>query len=336
MTIKELFKNLQTLSYKELFGDDEDSALANYRKYAIICHPDTCKDELAKECFELLGQRKNEHSKPPALVSIKGKSVYSFDKTNQSNSDFTTTYFNDEFAIKVSKLPKFNILLKNEAERLNDVYPDKDSHFNFYLPKLVESFAINQVNKVQLQANVFNRNPINYYSLEQIKHRYPNLDGRNAAWILNRLFEILGYVHSKGIIHANIVPSSFLIDPISKPVKNPKPTDLCHGGILINWENAAKLGETARFINKKYKTFFPVEVLNKQPLSYETDIYMLGSLAKWLCQDFPKSIERFFSAFTINKSIRYRPDNCFELYQEFRDLLVKSYGPPKFVSVDMF
>ena len=62
---------------------------------------------------------------------------------------------------------------------------------------------------------------------------------------------------------------------------------------------------------------------------------MIGSLAKWLCSDFNKSIKRFFDSFTINKSVRYRPDNSLELYKEFRELLKKVYGPPKFVTVDM-
>ena len=332
MNIKELFEKLQKLTYKELFGDTEESETTKYKQYAILCHPDTCNDPLAEQCFKLLQQRKNEKNKPPAIISIRGKSVYTFDKTTLFEGDFTNEYItlDGKLIIKISKDPKLNILLKNEADKLKEVLPEKDSHFNYYLPKLVESFVVVQTNKINLQANVFEAIPPTYYSLEEIKEKHPKIDVRNAAWMINRLFEIVSYSHSKGIIHANILPNSFLVDPVTKPL----PKNLCHGGILINWENATKIGETARFINKEYADFFPVEVLNKKPVGYETDIYMIGRICQWLCQDFTAPIKRFFDSTTIQK-MRYRPDDCFDLYKEFKELLFKCYGPKRFVNLDI-
>ena len=283
---------------------------------------------MAEECFKLLEERKNEKNKPPALITIKNKDKsYEFDKTNVIVTDISNIYNNDKLNIKISKAANLNSLLKNEVDVLKKIAGD--SNFNHYLPQLIDNFTVVLPTKVNLQANIFQRleTADRYFSLEQIKEKYPNIDGRNVAWMLNRLFEVISYIHTKGIIHANITPQNFIVDIQSKP------PEMCHGGILLNWENSAELGQNARFINKKYEDFFPVEIKNKQPISYETDIYMIGKLAKWLCQDFSQSIDRFLDSLIISR-MRYRPDNCFDLYQEFKELLRKNYGKAKFVTLE--
>lgn len=327
-TIEELFAALQKWTYKELFGEDDDSESSAYRRYATICHPDTCDHPLAKECFQLLAQRKNNKGgESPSLITITSKKQsYSFDKSVVIEGDLSNVYVGEEYLIKISRSPKVNSLLVNEKDILEKVYPKDDGGFSFfqkYLPQIHDSFDVVQTNKVNLRCNIFVKPPNfnSLVSLEKLKkdgcsdippklkkffsslvlankrsrpdnilelHKeYKELlerlygkpkfakfnkkiDGKAFAWIFNRLFEILSYIHTQEYLYLNLTPNTILVDTEQ------------HGILLSDWGNAAKLNSPAKFVNKKYTPFFPVEIIKKEECGYETDLFMLGSLASFL------------------------------------------------------
>lgn len=310
MGVDELYSFLKSGTFNEIFGAEVEQS---YRKYSILCHPDICTHPIAKECFQLLTQRKNRGDTPLVIFNKK----YTCENTTIAG-DISTVYDCGGHYVKVSSNKALNPFVNSEYETLKK-FVDKSSKsfFKGCFPKIVENFTVDG-----LSANVFKKSKRKFYTIEQVHDIHPALEGRHVGWILNRLLEIVSYTHSLGYVHANIIPNNFLVD-----IEN-------HQGLLLGWTNASKVGGKARIISKTYNKFFPSEVLDKKSVAYETDIYMIGQLGKYLNPNLPKKISSILSAMTI-PNIRLRPDNTIDLLVEFKRVLEETYEKPSFVVLEM-
>ena len=111
------------------------------------------------------------------------------------------------------------------------------------------------------------------------------------------------------------------------------PTDLpnpgAHGMRLIGWGQSVKAGEIVKFGCKNYSDFYPFSVKNKKPVNIGADICMAAHTMRWLCPNMPKSLQLFMKGCLLGYA-----GSVWDLRDEFSEVLVKEFGPAKFVSLN--
>ncbi len=170
------------------------------------------------------------------------------------------------------------------------------------------------------------------YTLEQVHDQHPRLDGRHLAWIGKRLLTVLGFAHRQGLVHGAVLPCHVLLDPAN------------HGLQLVGWGHSARLGERLQTISTRHRAWYPSEVLGKQPTSVGTDLFLTARCLVYLAggdplrdalpASVPAAMQRFLHGCLLPRA-SMRPDDAWDLLDEFDELLHDLYGPPKFHHLTM-
>jgi hypothetical protein len=154
--------------------------------------------------------------------------------------------------------------------------------------------------------------------LADVLEKYPlGLDIRDAAWMLNRLMTILGYIHSKNLAAANLTPEHFLINCET------------HGGTLLGWSNVISVSSKPKYLSKKYigTKYYSAEYEKKTTSSKIFDVCFVKQIAKKLIRK-----EDIQFTFDIASIIA---DDAWELHDKFNEVLVKKIGKRTFRQFDM-
>lgn len=322
-----------------------------YKRLATLLHPDKNPDwrkDHATKIFASLSEWYSKAQEKVAnrtfgikiLCTLKSKKgTYALEKKLHTGdiSDLYGTLFYDDDAddnlVKLVRTPKNNDLLANEATVLRYLREEsrvKELEVMRHIPILVDSFEI-QNSAYRRRANVFRR-PQGFHPLVMIRKSFPNgIQARSMAWMFNRALGALTACHQAGYVHGAMVPEHVLVN-----------TGL-HGGMLWDWCYAVKRGERIKAICPTWKEFYPAEILNKAPVDFSTDLYMLAA-SMWYV------LGGTFHTRTIPDTVpapivgllRYcllaqsrRPSDVFAFYDEFNEVLEKLYGPPKFIKLEL-
>jgi serine/threonine protein kinase len=142
---------------------------------------------------------------------------------------------------------------------------------------------------------------------------------------------VLGFAHSKGIVHCNVEPAHVLV----------RPRD--HNVFLIDWSYAAvdpaRTSEGFRTLNEAYS---PPEAGERKPPSPASDLFSLGKTMVELLGGnvetnavppvVPDRLKRFLD-FLLLPSPRMRAQDAWEMYQELSLLRQEVYGPKRFIEL---
>lgn len=347
--------------FGDLKGDVEEqkrALLAAYRHMIIVIHPDKYKIAaeiaVATPAFEKLvtfrrmGEDKivagtygnravaapppAANADPPPTVISTPTRQYVVSK-HLAQGDLCDVYLctyvekgvDREAAFKVAQHAGDNDLVENEARVLTHLVPKnaKNEKFFKYLPKLLDTFSMRGKSGSQRKVNVMPRIGDEWYTLVEVREAHPNLDFKDAVWVLNRLLEGLGYVHGQGVIHGALVPTNVLIHPVE------------HGAKIIGWCYAVQGAGRVPAISVDYKAFYPSEVFDKRKPTPATDIYMAARLFVYLTggdvttgrmpDTVPRALQGFIASCFLAQS--RRPDDAWALHDELTELLSKVVGP---------
>lgn len=241
--------------------------------------------------------------------------------------------------LKVAQSPADNDLMDVESRVLSAIYPpsQKEEKFYRYLPRLMDTFQMRSAKRTIRRVNVF---PMydDYYSLEEVLQAHPNgIDFRDWIWMYKRALAGIGYVHlKKDVVHGALTPAHVLIHPIG------------HGAKIVDWcyavQEWSKGRNRIKAIQSKYKKLYPPEVLAKQPPTPATDLYMLSKCSVALLggntetnqvpDTVPKQIQSFLTSCLLSNPSR-RPDNAWQLHEEFDELLLRTVGKPRYRPLSM-
>lgn len=214
-----------------------------------------------------------------------------------------------EVLIKVAQSPSENHLVDNEARILSILHRCEVPQWK-HLPMLLDRFE--SAGRLGLL-----RRKISGFSLERVR-MYPThkdgVDQRDMIWMLDRALSALGYVHSQGVVHANLQPANILIQPLS------------HNVILDGWGAAVhKPAITGERVNVASSIFSAPEVKEKGHVGPWSDVYSLGKVLIWLLggdaesNEIPQSVEakiRSFLLRMVRQEADSRPADCWELWSE--------------------
>lgn len=218
--------------------------------------------------------------------------------------------------VKISKDPSLNKFLESEMDTLRKLRSDSNT-FNFYLPEPLRSYN----SKQNLTINELSYFP-EYNSIEYYIQKYPNfigVDVKTFAWVANRLFEILGFVHHNKIVHGAIVPSNILIEPKKS-----------HALSLVDWTAAVEKSNPPKLMVERYKDYYPA-IDKDTKMSYVIDIQMAVKVLrefayrKW--GDYDEKIKSYIGNISIYPNIF---KDAWEIRDSLEELWKECIGKRRF------
>ena len=242
----------------------------------------------------------------------------------------TATTPESKYIVKAARVAEGNVLLENERQVLTGLLSAANgTPYRKYLPALVESFRTKDGTRKRV--NVFREEP-GFYTLEQAHEQHAALDGRHLAWIFKRLLTVLGFCHRQRIVHGAILPCHVLINPGD------------HGMRLIGWGQSVGMDRPLKALPERYRAWSPPEILTKRPATPATDLYLAARCLIYLAGGDPVGnrmpdtvsvpMQRFFQT-CLFAAAGMRPNDAWQLMDEFDRLLRRLYGPPKFHELAM-
>ncbi|NTW13433.1 MAG: hypothetical protein HGA31_00185 [Candidatus Moranbacteria bacterium] len=274
----------------------------------------TVPDETAEESFSIrVGDREYKIS------------------SRLAQGDLSTVYYGIDamterkIVLKLVDDPADNDLMQNEIRtlrRLKENPGAQDKH----LPMMIDRFKAEDGRQALILEMLDG-----YYDLVAIREsdRYRNgIPEQHVAWMLTRLLSVVGYVHSRGVIHGNIEPAHVMI----------RPRD--HNLSLVDWSYAIggqKAGERFKVLNEDYS---PSEVAEGKPPLPSSDLYAVGKSMIYALGGNVKTnrmphgttpgFARFLE-FLVRESPIQRAQDAWEMHKMLQDLRVELWGPIRFL-----
>lgn len=335
----------QATSYTDIFPD-EGSIQTIYRKLVRIAHPDLIYQEghgavLATGTFQKLTRLKDEAEQMAAQGRYGEKLVLATIRTRRATHEIqrklplmgdvtglyraTTTLDGQRSTslIKVAKSPKDNDLLAAEARALKHLN-SVDSKWSRHIPVLLDTFVYPQGRR---RANALVWREGNY-TAQEVQRAYPTgLDPRHVVWIWRRTLMALGFAHDLGVVHGAVLPPHILIEPRD------------HAVVLVDWCYSSMAADGNRppikAVVGAYGSWYPEEVVAKEPPSPATDLYTAARTMHYLLGGLegtpvsakaPRPLRAFFNGCLLTKQAT-RPQNAWLLLEEFDDLLEQMGAP---------
>lgn len=347
--------------FGSLKGSDKESQshhLNNiYRQMAKVLHPDLYQQDLtaqvlAQEAFPLLS---NFYDRAQQRLE---KGIYGTDQPDEvaTEADFVITTYKQEYHFRsvlaqgdlatiykgdyvdvngkvVQIVAKViddlgdNDLAQNELKVLRILLAQQTPHLQ-HLPVLLDQFKT-----TDRQQGIILKY-FNGYDLTSVRDKYrEGVPEKHMVWMLNRLLTIVGYAHSRGVIHGNIEPTHVMIRPKDHNLK------------LIDWSYAAvnpfQTGDSFKILNEEYSA--PEVAQRKSPIP-ASDLYSIGKCMIYLLGgDVPTNslppqindrIKRLIK-FMVLVSPLQRAQDAWQLRDELRKLIIELWGERKFLEFKM-
>jgi hypothetical protein len=307
----------------ELFGVDGARA---YRALAKALHPDhvpTDRIVEATAAFARLSTLWSGASQP--TITSGGRSYRIGALLGQDEiADYraaavSTTAGVDEVVLKIAHRPADNDLLRSEAVLLDRVRAATGARHEEYLPVLRESLEYrDEASGADRAVNVFARLP-GMISLATVAAVHPDgLDARDVAWMWRRLLVAIGLAHRAGVVHGAVVPDNVLVEPSD------------HGLVLVNWCYAVAVSGTVPALVRRYRSWYPPEVVRRGGATPGSDIYLATRcMVALMGEAAPPALGRFARGCLLPSSAA-RPDDAWRLLAELDEVLGALYGPRRF------
>lgn len=232
-----------------------------------------------------------------------------------------------EVMIKVAASAAQNHFSLTEARAIDLLHRDAVPQWK-HLPFLMDRFSAGD--RVGL---IFRK--ISGVTLTHIRHHRAHrngLDQRHIAWLLDRLFSCLGYVHRCGLVHGNLTPEHVIVEPQT------------HNAILTGWSASVhKPAATGEKVTLFSQEFSAPEVLARGMIGPWSDIYSVGKLMIWLLagdtadNTIPDGVEPMLQEFLlklVQEDPYKRPADAWDLYTE-QCRIKDALWPRQFLHLDV-
>ena len=229
--------------------------------------------------------------------------------------------------LKIAANADDNDLLRTESRTLLLMSADAGRYAK-HLPELLDQFHTSDGR----QGNVLGR--LDGHDLISVRQKYPNgVPERHVIWIFRRALSVLGFAHSRGIIHGNIEPSHLMLRPAD------------HNVWLIDWCYAvfepARTGQGFRVVNEVYSA---PEVSQRKPPLPSADLFSLGLSMIYLIGGEPRTrtipngvnepLRRLIEFFVLDSPLG-RAQDAWEMYNRLDELRRQQFGEHEFIPFEM-
>jgi hypothetical protein len=319
-------------SAAEVFGVDVEGG---YRRYVKICHPDRFspgaeQEKAAKVFMRLTAWREIANgtaSKPMINSPTRQYEIVKQLAVGDLADVYLATANDTAYVLKIARLAGGNPLLAGE-ERLLKLLCMRcgDRRYREYLPNLTESFITPKASDGRRINAFIHRH--GFFTLEAVRHRHPGgLDARHLAWIFKRMLAIIGFAQTCGLVHGAVLPPHVMVHAEN------------HGIQLLDWIHAVRIGSPLGFIPTAFRDWYPCEVFERAPVTTAMDIFLAARCLNYLAggdpagqrwpDTIPGEMQRFLGT-CLFPSPRMRPQNAWDLHEEFDELLTRLFGSPTY------
>jgi hypothetical protein len=332
-TLDDLAKALdEAIACSDLFPHD---LKADYRRLANLCHPDRFlpgPDQVrAQEVFQRLQERYEQASLQTSLRFVQSPQREYVAEELLGRGDLADVYLalaeDQRYVLKVCRPSGGEGLLVSEFRTLRSLTGRSAKlSYRHYLPTPVESF-IALWEGAPARINVF-QHQSGLQTLESIRRQCATgLAAPHLAWLFKRLLVVAGLAHECGSVHGGILPPHALVRTEG------------HGLMLVDWTQSVGMGCRLRVIPTLYRAWYPPEVLNREPATAATDIYLVGKCLLYaaggdpVAETWPNTVPvamREFVNTCLYPLSRMRPQNAWRLHDEFDALLDRLFGLPQY------
>ena len=323
-----------------LTGSVDGDLKDRYRRLLRQVHPDynPAAVDTATEAFRLVqywyagAQRKVNEGRPSLIEITSQRHRYSGDQPSLAGDlcDLFPAQTENGVAVllKVVRNPANADLLQAEVNSLKQLDQALGGQpLRAHVPTLIETIQIEDAGAVPHRTNVLRREDEGV-RMADIIAAYPlGIAAADMAWMFNRLLAALAVTHAQGIVHGAVVPAHLLL-------RLPD-----HNGVLIDWCYSVPNGQPIAAISPHYRSFYPPEVFEKRPATAATDLFMAAQCMVALlggdCSSgqmpptVPKPIQALLRACLIPSPQR-RMTVAWTVFDDFREILERIYGPPQF------
>jgi hypothetical protein len=345
-------------------AESEKELKKQFHSLAKVLHPDACGPDkqcadVAGRLFKMLeefraeamnriaagtyGQRIPMPGKEPIIV--KGKYVIEslFHAGDIADLHVATIESSSRkpYLLKIARHAADNDLLRAEetiSKQLREKLPAKT--WRNAVPNVIESFLLSD-GPDRRRVNVIEQQ-VGFVSGEEIRRRIPKgVDGRTIAWMWKRLILMIEWTAKCGFVHGAILPPHILFYPDNDGGLH---DDRKHSIRLVDWAYAVEYKKRTRLSAwvPAWSGLYAPEIREKKPLSPQTDLYM-GAMAMFYLlgaeitengkmaldnKNVPANIVGSLTR-CIALDPKARPQSVGKYFEEFKTLLEKEYGKPK-------
>ncbi|MFA5185294.1 MAG: hypothetical protein WC551_02315 [Patescibacteria group bacterium] len=228
-----------------------------------------------------------------------------------------------------------NELIQREAHILSKLGTDSQTndpfhgHFRRYLPTMLGAFTADEADD---RNGILLEDLEDFRTLVEVRETYPDgVEFQTAVWMFNRLLEGLGYIHRQTVVHGGIIPFNVLIHPED------------HAAKLIGWNAAVvdpvRTFDYVRLVHDDFREFYPPEILEKEPPMPATDIFMAAKCMVYILNgdmktdrmpdEVPDYLRNFLKSCLIENPYQ-RPNDAWQVRDEFDQFMRDHYGPPRY------
>lgn len=307
--------------YKDIFSNNKDIAKKEYREYCKLYHPDSNNSDLARELFDKISKIYNEGTTEIEVKFINKSTGKGFILTNPviiQNGIGTVYHTDTKVAITMHKT--YEKFFKNYINNVKQLkYKDKEmeKEFKRYFPDIVNSFLMEDDNYCILlnkTKEVLNLGKI----LDSYKAKGELFPEKQAAWILNRLYNLSCYMQYNGWVFNGFDINNVWVSPEYHAVL-----------LLDGWQYKSDIGDGLFGCPKDVYKVMPIKIKTGKTSETGTDIESIRAIGRKLFAGHKglKYINKFLDS-AVNK---YDSWEDWNLYQE---ALTAEFGDRKFIVWD--
>lgn len=327
---------------EDVFGS---SIKTSFRRLLRAVHPDRNQGALptANKATELLNQLKDVADKrvengtwglrlplPAYEVVVLGE-VYTVAR-KPVVGDIADLFFNETAVVKIARSADDNDLMRAERSALELLDKKVTTVVRAGFPHLLGNFI-----EGKREANVLERLPQGFVTLQEIHNRMPVVDGRALVWIFKRLLMVLDWTHHYNLVHGAILPQHVLLYPDNDgTTTNPHPYK--HTIRLVDWCYSIKYEERTRLSSwcPAWKTHYAPELIAKKSVGPTSDLYMAAMLISYLGDSavIPGPLWSVLSR-CLDHDIKRRYQTVTEVFEAWQKAAKVVYGAPKWVDFNL-
>ena len=312
--------------YSDLFSDNEAKAKKEYREYCKLYHPDANDSKEAAEVFEIITEiYNNKHRNTISSATVQEEFTFKDRKTGKgftiSNPVIIKTgisiIYHTATKIVITYHKSYEKFFNNYIKQVEDLkYKDDNmrKEFKRYFPRVLKHFEtkddmlcilLDKTNEVLSLSKIVK-------SYEKIGEKFPE---RQAAWILNRLFNITCYMYFSNKVSNGLSLDNLWVSPEMHSVL-----------LLGGWEYTTKDKESMLGCPKDIYNLLPIKIKDSKKSDILTDLESIKHIGRILFKGHDK-LEH------INKYLKsgVKHDNPFDEWNEYKTAIKEQFGKREFV-----
>jgi hypothetical protein len=324
MNIKNKVEILKAKKYSDIFSDDTETAKKQLREYCKLYHPDVNDSKEASELFCIVQELyNNKHRAFAGSGTVTEDITIKDKKTGKGFVLSNTISFNNGIAMVYHTATKVAMIYDKSYKKFYEQYlknvkdleyvnSDMRKEFERYFPKVVKNFETEEG-----QFCILLDKTQDVVSLGRIVKNYETkgeeFPERQAAWILNRLYNIACYMNYYKKVFNGFSLDNLWVSPDMHTVLQ-----------FSGWEYSTKINESMIGCPKDVYKILPIKVKDNKKSQTITDLESIKSIGRRLFKGKKLDyINKFLSAGTS--------DDIFQEWDNYRKTIKEQFGKSEFI-----